>query len=140
MVETLRSHYLLGGTIPFDEMSSAFFKHRYQVQSHFFPGTGGLDVGMRADLAVLDYAPVAPIHLGNLLGHLIFGVRAGKVYMTVAGGKVLFRDGHLTFVDEREVMQRAGQIAKALHRKYYQDGPFAERTGETTGPCLNEGG
>ena len=79
MVETLRSHYLLGGTVPFDELSSVFFKHRYQVQSHFFPGTGGLDVGMRADLAVLDYAPVAPIHLGNLLGHLIFGVRAGKV-------------------------------------------------------------
>jgi cytosine/adenosine deaminase-related metal-dependent hydrolase len=108
-------------------MSSAFFSHRYQVQRRFFPGTGGLDVGMRADLAVLDYVPVAPLHLNNLLGHLIFGARAGKVYMTVAGGKIVYRDGIVTVVDEEEVMQRARHIARALHERYYTGGSFSRR-------------
>ena len=126
MVETLRSHYLLGGTVPFDEMQRVFFKHRYQVQQHFFPHTGGLGTGMRADLAVLDYVPISPIHLDNVLGHLLFGVRAGKVYMTVADGRVLYRNGELTFVDEIEATEKAIQIANRLHRRYYQGGPFPE--------------
>ena len=127
IVETLRSHYLLGGTVPFDEMQRVFFKHRYQVQQHFFPNTGGLGTGMSADLAVLDYVPISPIHLDNVLGHLLFGVRAGKVYMTVADGKILYHAGELTFVDEREVIHKATQVVKGLHQRYYQGGPFSDK-------------
>jgi cytosine/adenosine deaminase-related metal-dependent hydrolase len=78
MVETLRSHYLLAGTIPFSELSAAFFERRYAVQQRFFPDTGSLRAGTRADLVVLDYVPVTPIHLENLAAHLVFGARGGK--------------------------------------------------------------
>ena len=37
MVETMRSHFLLGGAIPFDELSRSFFTDRYRTQRHFFP-------------------------------------------------------------------------------------------------------
>ena len=125
MVETLRSHYLLSGTIPFGEMRSVFFERRYAVQRRVFPGTGGLAPGTRADLAVLDYHPLTPIHLDNLLGHLIFGARTGRAYMTVGDGRVLYRDGHLTFVNETEVEREAAKVAAALHRRYYAGGAFS---------------
>ena len=125
MVETLRSHYLLSGTIPFDEMQRVFFKHRYQVQQHFFPNTGGLGTGMSADLAVLDYVPVSPIHLDNVLGHLLFGARAGKVYMTVVDGKILYLAGELPWVDERDVTQHAIHAAIHLYENYYHSTSFS---------------
>jgi putative selenium metabolism protein SsnA len=127
MVGTLRSHYLLGGTVPFDEMQRTFFEHRYEVQQHFFPKTGRLRAGMSADLAVLDYVPVSPICSENILGHLIFGVRAGKAYMTVAGGRVLYHAGELTFVDENEVTQKATEVAMGLHGRFLRGGSFGNR-------------
>ena len=126
MIETLRSHYLLGGTVPFSELRKVFWEHRYAVQQRFFANTGGLAPGTRADLVVLDYVPLTPIHLDNLLGHLIFGVRGGKAYLTAADGRVLYRDGRLTFVDEDQVMREAAKVAKVLHQRYYRGGAFGQ--------------
>jgi cytosine/adenosine deaminase-related metal-dependent hydrolase len=132
MLETLRSHYLLGG-VPFSELKSVFFDRRYAVQRQFFPDTGGSRVGLplrpgaRADIAVLDYAPSTPISLDNLLGHLVFGARAGKAYLTVANGRVLYRNGEVTFVDEREVRRGVMSAARKLHKRYYDGKPFSQR-------------
>ena len=125
MTETLRSHFLLGRTVPFDEMQQAFFVERYRVQQHFFPDTGGFECGMRADVAVLDYVPVAPIEQTNVLGHILFGARAGHAYLTVADGNVLYHNGALTFVDEDETLEKAAQIARRLHQTYHRIGPFS---------------
>jgi putative selenium metabolism protein SsnA len=126
MLQTLRSHYLLSGA-PFSDLKSAFFDRRYAVQRQFFPDTGALEPGARADLAVLDYAPATPISLDNLLGHLLFGARAGKVYMTVANGRALYRDGEVTFVDEQEVRRCVTSAARKLHERYYDGRSFSQR-------------
>ncbi len=126
MVETLRSHYLLNA-VPFSELKSVFFDGRYAVQQRFFPDTGSLVPGSRADLAVLDYAPSTPIDLDNLVGHLVFGARGGKAYMTVADGKVLYRDGEIMSVDEPEVRRAVAAVARNLHKRYYDGRPFSQR-------------
>lgn len=129
MLETLRSHFLLGGTVPFDELSRVFFADRYRAQQHFFPDTGGLSVGLRADLVALDYAPISPIGPDNVLGHLIFGARAGKVYLTVADGRVCYHAGQIAFVDETEVTRQAIGVARSLHERYYRGGTFTAHCG-----------
>jgi len=127
IVAALRCHFLLNGALPFDELSRVFFSDRYRVQQHFFPETGGLRAGLRADLVALDYAPISPISLGNVLGHLLFGARTGKAYLTVADGKVLFHDGRVTFVNEAEVTRQARAAARALHERYYRGPAFTAR-------------
>jgi putative selenium metabolism protein SsnA len=126
MVETLRSHYLLNA-VPFVELRSAFFDRRYALQQRFFPDTGSLAPGARADIAVLDYAPSTPIRLDNLVGHLIFGARAGKVYMTVADGKILYRDGEVTFVDAHDLRRNVKWAARNLHERYHDGRAFSQR-------------
>ena len=125
MAETLRSHFLLGHTVPFDELQRIFFADRYRIQQHFFPNTGGIGSGMRADIAVLDYVPVAPIEQSNVLGHILFGARSGHVYLTIADGKILYHNGNLTFVDEQKTLEQATQIARQLHQTYHRMGPFS---------------
>ena len=126
MVETLRSHFLLGRTVPFDELQRVFFADRYRIQRHFFADSGGFSRGMRADIAVLDYVPVAPIERTNVLGHLLFGARYGRAFLTVADGRVVYRDGHVTFIDERETIDTATRIARRLHQTYHRIGPFSD--------------
>ena len=129
MLATLRSHFLLGDGLPFDELGRVFFSDRYRAQQRFFPETGGLSVGMRADLTALDYTPIAPISLDNVLGHLLFGARGGQAYLTIAEGQVLYHAGQVTFVDEAEVVREARAVARSLHERYYRGGAFtAHRT------------
>ena len=84
-------------------------------------------MGLSADLAVPDYVPVSPIGMVNVLGHLIFGARGGKMYLTVAGGRVLYQAGRTAFVDEAEVIRRAAGVARSLHDRYYKGGAFSAR-------------
>jgi len=121
MTATLRSHYLLGGGVqePFDAMEKAFFTTRYRAQQTFFPETGAFRKGVRADIAVLDYIPITPISSQNLLGHLIFGAKGGHAFMTISDGNIIFRDGKVTFIDEKELNNKAMGIAKKLHERYY---------------------
>jgi len=121
IIGTLRSHYLLGegSAEDFDELRHAFFDYRYEIQRRFFPDTASFTHGSRADIAVLDYIPVTPINPDNLMGHLIFGAKSGKVYMTISDGKILYRNGKITFIDEMEITEKAHKVASKLHRRYY---------------------
>jgi len=121
MLATLRSAYLLNSPdgVTFDELSRAFFDERYKFQKEYFPNTGEFREGIRADIAVIDYAPLTPITEVNLLEHLIFGAKNGNAYMTISDGKILYRDGKLTFTDESEIMNEAKSIAVKLHERFY---------------------
>jgi hypothetical protein len=68
---------------------------------------------------VPDYVPLSPIDDRNLIGHLLFGARGGMVYLTMADGRVLFRSGRITFLDEDALRREAKGIAAQLHRRYY---------------------
>ncbi|MCD6594496.1 amidohydrolase family protein [bacterium] len=121
ILSTLRSMYLLGDGIDsdFDELSRTFFANRYAVQRKFFPNTGEFRVGASANIAVLDYIPMTPINHDNLLGHLIFGAKTGKAFLTISNGNILYRDGEIKFIDENDVIVQAKILAKKLFDKFY---------------------
>lgn len=121
MIATLRSLYLLGKGMKedFKELKKVFFDHRYKIQKFFFPDTGEFKEGYMADITVLDYVPVTPINKDNIVGHLIFGVKEGRVFITISQGEIIYEDGRVTFVDEEEVLEKAKIIAKKLHERYY---------------------
>jgi len=67
----------------------------------------------------LEYVPVAPINKENIVGHLIFGVKEGTVFITMSEGEIIYKDGKVTFVDEEEVFRKAKIVAKKLYERYY---------------------
>ena len=78
---------------------------------------GSIEVGKRADLAVVDLrVPHAtPFYRRNLIGHFVYSARGSDVRATIVAGEVLMRDGVVRTVDEAEVMSRAQEIARELY-------------------------
>ena len=77
---------------------------------------GGLRIGKieknaAADLILVDYHPITPLHAGNLPWHILFGFRDGMVTTTIAGGKLLMKDRKLLFLDEAEIAAKAREAA-----------------------------
>jgi cytosine/adenosine deaminase-related metal-dependent hydrolase len=111
---------LCGGRgLDFGLLGRAVFEDALRVRERFFPGTGVFRPGAAADIAVLDYVPLAPLSEENLLGHLVYGAKSGRSWMTACGGKVLWHAGTFPGLDEEDILRRAGLAAKALHRRYY---------------------
>ncbi len=82
-------------------------------------GLGELRQGGAADLAVFDYEPPTPLDVTTVLDHIVFGLSQARVVATVAGGRVLMDDGVLEIdLDEREVMARAREQARALWERF----------------------
>lgn len=70
--------------------------------------------GARADFAVLDYAPLTPLHAGNLIEHVIRAWSGANVRHTIAGGRFIVRDRVLVTTDESALVQRARLAAARL--------------------------
>jgi cytosine/adenosine deaminase-related metal-dependent hydrolase len=120
MVGSLRAYYLTAPVARHRETLRQMFGRRArEVVDYFFPGTGALTAGLRADITVLDYAPVAPITKETLIGHLVFGAMTGKAYMTVSDGRVVVTDGRVTTVDRASVVELARSAAHSLHKRFY---------------------
>jgi cytosine/adenosine deaminase-related metal-dependent hydrolase len=116
---TMRSHFLLrNGKI--DNPLRIQFEYPLEIIRRFFPDAGTLAVEKRADLAITDYITVTDIRLDNLFYHLIFGVQGRPMYMTIAGGKILYKNGEFQTVDEYELTKRVFEVARQLHRKFYE--------------------
>jgi cytosine/adenosine deaminase-related metal-dependent hydrolase len=73
-----------------------------------------LAAGARADLTVLDYAPMTPMTPSNVLEHFARGWTSGHVRDTMVGGRFVVRDRKLVNVDERELVLRARAAAGRL--------------------------
>jgi cytosine/adenosine deaminase-related metal-dependent hydrolase len=119
MIASLRSHILLAEEGDLARLRDVFFGFKGEVQRRFFAGTGSFQEGSAADIAVLDYVPISPMNDRNLIGHLLFGARGGKVYLTISDGRVLYRHGRITFLDEDSLRREAKGVAGQLHRRYY---------------------
>ncbi|MCI5897695.1 MAG: amidohydrolase [Anaerovoracaceae bacterium] len=65
--------------------------------------TGKLAEGMRADLIVLDISGphMSPVH--NMVNNLVYSASGSDVVLTMADGKVLYRDGEFTTIDLEKV-------------------------------------
>ncbi len=120
MVQTMRSLYLLGkGHLEnFTGLRELFFDRARSVLQRFFPEKGGLKEGAPADIAVLDYIPVTPINLDNLIGHLIFGAKNARAFMTIANGKIVYHNGEFSFVDAEKAREEIKKAALKLWDKF----------------------
>ncbi len=72
---------------------------------------GKIEKGAAADLILVDYHPITPMHAGNLPWHILFGFRDGMVTTTMAGGKLLMKDRKLLLLDEAEIAAKAREAA-----------------------------
>ncbi len=121
MIASCRAAVLLCGErgLGPGRLGRAVFDEGRRVRERFFPGTGVFRPGAAADIAVPDYVPLSPVREDNIPGHLIFGAKNGRAWMTVCGGRVLWRDGVFTGLDEADILGRAGRAAKSLYRRYH---------------------
>jgi putative selenium metabolism protein SsnA len=78
---------------------------------------GRLEPGAPADLVVLDYAPPTPLHGGNVVGHLLFGVDRSHVHSVMVDGRWVVRERRLVTLDRDEVFARARRSAPAVWRR-----------------------
>ncbi|MBX3190255.1 MAG: amidohydrolase family protein [Labilithrix sp.] len=70
--------------------------------------------GARADLVVLDYAPLTPMTPSNVVEHLARGWKSAHVRDTIVGGRFVVRDRRLCDIDERDLVLRARAAASRL--------------------------
>ncbi len=89
------------------------------IAARFWPNAPGvLKPGRPADILIYDYTPHTPLHEGNMAGHLVFGLSQTKVNTTIAGGRILMRDGVLTVLEEAAIMAEANERAASLWKRF----------------------
>ncbi|MDR3278290.1 MAG: amidohydrolase family protein, partial [Oscillospiraceae bacterium] len=76
--------------------------------------TGVIRAGYKADFAVLNLNKphLTPAH--DLLSAAVFAAQGSDVEMTVADGKILYRDGKFLTFDVFEAMERSAAAAKRI--------------------------
>ena len=88
---------------------------------------GMLQVGMDADIALVDFtAPhLMPCH--NVLTGLVFAAKGGDVAMTMVRGKILYQNGKFPTIDLNEVVRELTEEAiPKLFQK--EDAPAAPQS------------
>lgn len=85
---------------------------------------GMLQVGMDADIALVDFtAPhLMPCH--NVLNGLVFSAKGGDVAMTMVRGKVLYQNGKFPTIDLSAVVEEL--VNEAIPKLFRKDEPAAE--------------
>jgi cytosine/adenosine deaminase-related metal-dependent hydrolase len=78
------------------------------------PSPPRIVAGARADLTVLDYAPMTPMSPSNVVDHLARGWTSAHVRDTMVGGRFVLRDRKLANIDERELVLRGRAAAGRL--------------------------
>lgn len=73
--------------------------------------TGRIEAGYYADLAVIDFDKphLTPCH--HVPSHLVYAARAGDVFMTMARGRVVYRDGEFFTLDRERILYEARSMA-----------------------------
>ncbi len=72
-----------------------------------WPDIGRIEVGAKADIALLDLDTLPFTPLNDLKCQLVFCEPAGSVRMTIVDGRVVFEDGRVTTVDEAALRAEA---------------------------------
>lgn len=90
-----------------------------ELVTELFDGlrVGKIEKDAAADIIFVDYAPITPMHAGNLPWHILFGFRDGMVTMTMANGRVLMKDRKLVFLDETEIANKSRKAAERAWQK-----------------------
>jgi putative selenium metabolism protein SsnA len=89
------------------------------------PLLGTLRPGAPADLIVVDYPTPTPLTAGNLAGHWIFGLSAGRVRDVYVAGEPVLADGRSTRVEEAKVAADGLRVAEGLWSRLEELRPHA---------------
>ena len=87
---------------------------------------GMLQVGMDADLILVDFtAPhLMPCH--NVLNGLVFSAKGGDVAMTMVRGKILYQNGKFPTIDLSKVVEEL--VNEAIPKLFQKEEPTVEET------------
>lgn len=121
MLGTLRSYYLLGegNHESFSRMETMMFSRPQHTLTRYLPLQCGFHPGSAADIAVLDYVPLSPISEKNILGHLLFGAKGGKTFLTAVNGDILWRKGDFLHKDMDVLRFEARRAARSLADRFW---------------------
>jgi putative selenium metabolism protein SsnA len=78
---------------------------------------GSLQRGAPADVVVLAYDSPTPLDARTLGAHLLFGLSSAHVRDVFVAGRPVLRNRRLVGIDERELADRARQVAAKLWRR-----------------------
>ncbi|MBS5388272.1 MAG: putative aminohydrolase SsnA [Clostridiales bacterium] len=122
VANVLHKHHLCDPNTAWTEVPQMLFEGNAQIAGRYFKKElGVLKKGAAADVIIVNYDPLTPMHAGNINGHLVFGITGHDVTTTVANGKVLMKDRKLTEIDEAKVMadcrQAASELAKRINSR-----------------------
>ena len=66
---------------------------------------GMLEVGMDADVVLVDFSAPHLIPCHNVLSGLVFSAKGGDVAMTMVGGKILYQNGQFPTIDLKKIVE-----------------------------------
>lgn len=114
----LHKHNLNDPTVAWGEIPVMLFeKNREMVGRYCEKKTGVLEAGALADVVVMEYDPLTPMHAGNVNGHILFGMNGLCAVTTVIDGVVRMKDRELVGVDKAQVMAKCRESAADLARR-----------------------
>jgi 5-methylthioadenosine/S-adenosylhomocysteine deaminase len=92
---------------------------------------GTLEVGKEADLIMIDLTkpPMAPVILHparNIAANLVYAETGKNVRMTMVAGRVIYRDGVFTRIDEAAILRDAQAAALRFENRLSADPVIAD--------------
>ncbi|HLN64988.1 MAG TPA: amidohydrolase family protein, partial [Symbiobacteriaceae bacterium] len=78
---------------------------------------GSLEVGKKADLAVVDLTGLHTWPEADIISRLVYSARGSDVRLTMVDGKILMQDGHLLTLNTEQVRTDASRSSERLLRR-----------------------
>ncbi len=72
---------------------------------------GTLEVGMDADIALIDFSAPHLMPCHNVLGALVYSAKGGDVALTMVRGRILYQNGRFPTIDLQEVVEELTSYA-----------------------------
>ena len=88
---------------------------------------GSLELGKKADLAVISLAGIHQQPIADIFPALVFSSRASDTIATIVEGEFVFRDSATVKVDEHETKARLRRLRELIQAETY-DQPIAARS------------
>jgi len=115
----LQKHATKDPRAGFAEACQMLFENNRRIASKLFDAPlGDLEPNHLADIIVVDYHPVTPLHVGNLWGHMMFGLPTAPVRLAMVNGLVRMKDGVVLGIDEREIARKSRELAQRAWERF----------------------
>lgn len=111
-LKTLHSHDLVDSNFGWGEGPQLLFAGNREIAGRYFQKPLGIIAkDAYADIVVVDYDPITPLHGGNADGHLLFGVAGKNTVSTMINGKFVYKNREVLNVDEKELNKKTREQA-----------------------------